>query len=83
MTSEQREAAIRILDALDVYVHMVIDLNRIIGEIMDKHIDERHVRKLAERDRLLRPLVRLRDKYERNARECGEAYRVRMAEHVN
>lgn len=78
LSSEEREAATRILGAADAYAHMLVRLKTQIGNIMSQRIDERHVRKLAARDRAIRPLVKLKEFCELHHHECQNAYRRRM-----
>lgn len=79
MSDADRETAIRILGAADGYAHMLVRVKAQIGNIMSTRIDERHTRKLAARDQLLRPLVALRDYCELHHRECSNAYKRRMS----
>lgn len=79
LSQADRETAIRILGAADAYAHMLVNIRSRISNVMATPINERHTRKLAQRDQQLRPLISLRDMYERQHRECQEAYRRRMS----
>lgn len=79
LSDADRETAIRILGAADGYASMLIILRARIRNVMSEPIDERHVRKLAARDQVLRPLMALRDFCEARHRECSNAYKRRMA----
>jgi hypothetical protein len=79
LSQAERETAIRVLGAADGYASMLIRVRSQIANVMSERIDERHTRKLAARDQILRPLVALRDHCETQHRECSNAYKRRMA----
>jgi hypothetical protein len=79
ISQEDRETAIRILGAADAYASMIVRLQSRIGNVMAEPIPDHHVRKLAARDKVLRPLMALRDHCETQHRECSNAYKRRMA----
>lgn len=82
MSEQERETAVRILGAADGYAHALLAVQQQISNLLSVPIAEHHRRKLAARDQQLRPLVRLRDKFQRDHQECREAYRRRMSGHV-
>jgi hypothetical protein len=79
LTQSQRDEAMRILGARDGYAHALINVRTQISNIMSIRIDDRHTRLLAARDEKLRPLIVLREIFERHARECSDAHKRRMS----
>jgi len=74
-------AATRILGARDGYVSALLKVRGEIALVKSRGpIDPRHTRKLAERDRVLAPLLTLERIFAERHRECQAAYEKRRAE---
>lgn len=72
-----REEATRVLGARDGYIHALLRVRAQIGYIAGPYspgIHPRHVRKLAERERRLRPLRELEKIFEESHRACQASY---------
>ena len=65
---------LRILGARDGFLHVVSDIRLRIGHINYRPIDRRHVRKLAERERILAPLRELEEKFLKQMHDCLAAW---------
>jgi len=68
------DALSRLLGACDGYIHAIVDIRLRIGHLKYYHIDPRHVRKIAQRDSVIKPLRDLEAKLEADLRRCQAAY---------
>jgi hypothetical protein len=79
MTPKQwHDEATRVLGARDGFAHALISVRSQIDHIAGPYapgIHPRHVRKLAERERRLRPLRELEERFLKSHRECQESYK--------
>ena len=66
----------RMLGAVDGFAHVLVWLRTAIGQINDPYrpIDPRHVRKLAAREAILRPLRELEQRVAKSHSDTREAY---------
>lgn len=80
MTPQQsHDEAIRVLGARDGLAHALIAVNLQIAYIIGPYsprIHPRHTRKMAERERRLRPLRELQERFTEQHRACQEAYKT-------
>lgn len=68
------EALSRLLGARDGYIHALAAIRLKIGHITYYPIDKRHVRKIAEREAILKPLRELDAKLQDDLNGCKVAY---------
>lgn len=76
------DALSRLLGACDGYIHAMLKVRNAIGRFDGPYTGRfhpRHVRKIAERDAITKPLRELAATMEADLRECQEAYRQEYA----
>lgn len=73
------DALSRLLGACDGYIHAIVDIRLRIGHLKYYRIDPRYVRKIAQRDSVIKPLLDLEAKFEADLRSCQAAYKKELA----
>lgn len=73
------DALSRLLGACDGYIHAIVDIRLRISHLKYYRIEPRHIRKIAQRDAVIKPLRDLEAKLEADLRSCQAAYKKEFA----